>query len=135
EMIHLRHSTPWTRTMLPLILTSVAIGGCATLRADQTTQTEQILSASGFVMRPADTPESRAELPTLTPRKVVRHVRDGQAQYVYADPETCKCLYVGNEQQYQKYQDLSLQKKIADEELAAAEGNRAADQWGGGGPW
>jgi hypothetical protein len=66
----------------------------------------------------------------------VRYSRDGQPQYVYADPETCKCLYVGDEQRYQKYQELSLQKQIADEQMSAAETNwDASINWGAWGPW
>jgi hypothetical protein len=58
------------------------------------------------------------------------------AQYVYADPETCKCLYVGDEQRYQKFQELSLQKKIADEQMSAAQTNwDASMNWGLWGPW
>ena len=87
-------------------------------------------------VQPADTPEKLAHLQTLTPRKAVRDVRDGQPQYVYADPETCKCLYVGDEQRYQKFQELSLQKKIADEQLSAAQANRDASMnWGLWDPW
>ncbi len=69
------------------------------------------------------------------PRKVVRDVRDGQPQYVYADPQTCKCLYVGDEQRYQKFQELSLQKKIADEQRSAARANWEASMNWWGGPW
>ena len=73
---------------------------------------------------------------TLTPWRVVRYTRDGQPQYVYADPETCKCLYVGDEQRYQKYQELSLKKQIADEQMSAAETNwDASINWGAWGPW
>lgn len=135
-MIDTRYARRWTGPILPLILAGLAIGGCASIRARQTAQTEQILSAAGFVMRSADTPDRLAELQKVQPRKVVRYVRDGQTQYVYADPYTCRCLYEGNEQQYQKYQALSLQKKIADEQLGAAEANQDASlNWGLSGPW
>jgi hypothetical protein len=135
-MTHIRPFTRWTRPILPLILVGLAAGGCASIRAHQAIQAEQILSAAGFVMKPADNPERLAELQKLAPRKVVRHMHDGQARYVYADPDTCKCLYVGDERQFQKYQELSLQKKIADEQLSAAEASRDASlDWGIGGPW
>ena len=109
--------------------------GCATIRAHQTAETEQVLAAAGFQVEPADTPEKLAHLQTLTPRKVVRDVRDGQPEYVYADPQTCKCLYVGDEQRYQKFQELSLQKKIADEQRSAARANWEASMNWWGGPW
>jgi hypothetical protein len=121
---------------LLLVALGLSVTGCAAIRAHQTVETEQVLAAAGFQVKPADTPEKLAHLQALTPRKVVRYSRDGQPQYVYADPETCKCLYVGDEQRYQKYQELSLQKQIADEQRSAAETNwDASMNWGAWGPW
>ena len=126
----------WTASILPLIALGLSVTGCAAIRANQTAETEQVLAAAGFQVKPADTPEKLAHLQTLTPWRVVRYTRDGQPQYVYADPETCKCWYVGDEQRYQKYEELSLQKRIADEQLSAAEKNwNASMNWGAWGPW
>jgi hypothetical protein len=132
----MREAIRWTTPILPLVALGLSVTGCAAIRAHQTVETEQVLAAAGFQVKPADTPEKLAHLQTLTPRKVVRYTRDGQPQYVYADPETCKCLYVGDEQRYQKYQALSLQKQIADEQLSAAQTNwDASINWGAWGPW
>jgi hypothetical protein len=132
----MREAIRWTTPILPLVELGLSVTGCAAIRAHQTVETEQVLAAAGFQVKPADTPEKLAHLQTLTPRKVVRYTRDGQPQYVYADPETCKCLYVGDEQRYQKYQALSLQKQIADEQLSAAQTNwDASINWGAWGPW
>jgi len=135
-MLRMRETMRWTKPILPLVALGLSVTGCAAIRAHQTVETEQVLAAAGFQVKPADTPEKLAHLQTLTPRKVVRYARDGQTQYVYADPETCKCLYVGDEQRYQKYQELSLQKKIADEQMSAAQTNwDASMNWGAWGPW
>jgi hypothetical protein len=136
-MLHIRETRRWTIRILPLVALGLSVTGCATIRAHQTAETEQVLAAAGFHVEPADTPEKLAHLQTLTPRTVVRDVRNGQPQYVYADPKTCKCLYVGDEQRYQKLQELSLQKKIADEQMAAAQANLDASMnwWGGWGLW
>ena len=135
-MLRMRRTMRWTTLILPLVTLSLSVTGCAAIRAHQTAETEQVLAAAGFQAEPADTPEKLAHLQTLTPRKVVRDARDGQPQYVYADPETCKCLYVGDEQRYQKYQELSLQKQIADEQMSAAQTNwDASMNWGAWGPW
>jgi hypothetical protein len=132
----MREAMRWTTPILPLVALGLSVTGCAAIRAHQTVETEQVLAAAGFQVKPADTPEKLAHLQTLTPRKVVRYTRDGQPQYVYADPETCKCLYVGDEQRYQKYQELSLQKQIADEQMSAAQTNwDASMNWGAWGPW
>jgi len=135
-MVRMREMLRWTTAILPLVALGLGVTGCATIRAHQTAETEQFLAAAGFQVKPADTPERLAHLQTLTPRKVVRSTRDGQVHYIYADPETCKCLYVGDEQRYQKYQELKLQKQIADEQLSAAQANEDASMdWGGWGLW
>jgi hypothetical protein len=135
-MALMRNAVRSTRLILPLLALGLGMTGCAAVRARRAADTEQVLAASGFQMKPADTPETLAHLLTLTPRKAVQYTRDGWPQFVYADPDTCKCLYVGDEQSYQKYQELSLQKQIADEQLAAAQANRDASMnWGIWGPW
>ena len=135
-MLRMGETMRWTIPIRPLVVAlGLSVTGCATIRAHQTAETEQVLAAAGFQVEPADTPEKLAHLRTLTPRKVVRDVRDGQPQYVYADPQTCKCLYVGDEQRYQKFQELSLQKKIAEEQQSAARANWEASMNWWGGPW
>jgi hypothetical protein len=81
-----------------------------------TVTTEQLLAAAGFQKKVADSPAKLAHLETLTPaRKLVVHQRDGQLYYVYADPETCKCLYVGTAAQYQ----LALANRLERDQLVA----------------
>jgi hypothetical protein len=81
-----------------------------------TLATEQLLAAAGFQKKVADSPEKLAHLETLTPtRKLVTHQRDGHLYYVYADPETCKCLYVGTAAQYQ----VALEKRLESDQLVA----------------
>jgi hypothetical protein len=110
--------------------------GCATIRRHSTLETEQMLSAAGFHMKLADTPEKLAHLQTLTPRRLVPHRQANQLYYAYADPEVCHCLYAGTEAQYQAYQQLALQKQRADEALMAAQTNLDASMnWGMWGPW
>ena len=135
-MLRKRETMQWRTAILPLVALGLSLTGCAAIRAHQTAETEQVLVAAGFQMKPADTPEKLAHLQTLTPRKVVRYTRDGQVHYVYADPETCTCLFVGDEQRYQKYQELSLQKQIADEQMSAAQSNLDASMhWRDWDPW
>jgi hypothetical protein len=135
-MVRTQETVRWTTAILPLVAVGLGVTGCAAIRAHQSAETEQVLAAAGFQMKPADTSERLAHLQTLTPRKVIRYTRDGQVHFVYADPETCKCLYVGDEQRYQKYQELSLQKQIADEQMSAAQANLDASMnWGAWGSW
>jgi hypothetical protein len=81
-----------------------------------TLATEQILAGAGFLKKVADSPAKLAHLKTLTPaRKLVTHHRDNQLYYVFADPETCKCMYVGTAAQYQ----LAIANRLERDQLEA----------------
>ena len=111
------------------------LGSCATLE-QRVTGTEQLLAAAGFHQRSADTPERLAHLQSLPSQKLFSQTRDGKVYYLYADPEFCHCLYVGDEPAYQQYQKLSVEKEIAKaEENAAMMNEDAAMQWEMWGPW
>lgn len=98
-----------------------------------TVQTEELLAATGFDQRLADTPEKLAHLQTLTPaRKLVPQERDGHLYYVYADPDLCKCLYVGTAAQYEQ----ARKKKLANDEVVAVQDNQSVPIfWGLWGDW
>jgi|SRR5882724_3834941 len=131
EEIMSRH---WRR-MIALVAVVVAAGGCATLQ-QRTLGTEEVLSAAGFQMKSADTPERMTTLHTLPPRTLVPQTRDGEVHYVYADPDVCKCLYVGTEAQYQQYERFLLQKELADKQLRAAQDYwNARSTWGAVDAW
>ena len=103
-----------------LVSALIAIGGCATIRWHKAVETEHALAAAGFVMKLDDRPDKLANLRTQPPRRLVPQERDGRVYYTYADPDACRCLYVGIEARYQAYQRYTIAKRIADEELIAA---------------
>ena len=88
--------------------------GCTTIEKTLARDSEQLLSASGFTMKLADTPEKLAHLKTLTQRKVVPHERDGKTYFVYADALYCGCMYVGNQEDYKRYKKMVIRKRVAD---------------------
>jgi hypothetical protein len=112
-------------------LIAAAVGGCATLQAAGARSTEEVLSAAGFRVEAADTPEKLADLQTPPARQVLAETRDGKTSYVYRDPSACRCLYVGGEAEYQQYQRLRLEKAIADERSSPDMGWG----WGPDGAW
>jgi hypothetical protein len=115
---------------------AVALAGCATIERDETKQKEQLLAAAGFQMRTADTPAKLADLQRLQQHKLVRHDRDGEATYVYADATDCKCLYTGDQQNYDELQKLRVKEDVAEqEEMAAAMNQQAEMNWEMWGPW
>ncbi|CAI8826096.1 hypothetical protein [Methylocaldum szegediense] len=116
------------------LLAFVMLGGlwssCATVEADRARNTEQLLAAAGFKVRPADNPEQLAHVQTLTQHKLVPHEKDGTVYYVYADASTCRCIYWGPEEAYQRYQRLAAEREIAEDQRMAAEMNEdAAMNW------
>lgn len=126
----------WWQLGMAVATLGVVASGCAAIRKSDVDTQEQLLSAAGFQMKLADTPQKVAHLQGMTSQKLVPHTKDGKLYYVYADPEFCKCLFVGNEPAYQKYQQLALQQKLSQERLnAAAMNENAAMNWGMWGPF
>ena len=110
-----------------------ALAGCASIGAEKTKDT---LSAAGFQMKMADTPQKMALLKAMTQNKIMVHPKNGVNYYLYADAAGCQCLYGGVEANYQRYQQLRIAQNIADEQVAAAEMNQSAMMnWGGWGGW
>jgi len=107
-------------------LLAVAIG-CTT-----TKERENMLSAAGFKMVPANTPEREAHLKSLPADKITPVQRQGITYYTFPDPKN-NVLYVGQEAQYQQYRKLRYQKQLADEQLETAQMNENA--WGAWGAW
>ncbi|HXJ81841.1 MAG TPA: hypothetical protein VMS64_24555 [Candidatus Methylomirabilis sp.] len=90
---------------------TIAVGIALTMTAcaTATQNTEALLSQAGFRQLPADTPQKVSHLQTLPERKLIGRTYQGKKYYVYSDPEGCKCLYIGNPEQYKIYQGLVQQ--------------------------
>jgi len=103
-------------------LTGALIGAALVLSACglKVSNTEYLLSQAGFRKVPADTPQKAEHLQTVASHKLIRRKGvDGKAPYyVYADPNYCQCMYVGNESQYATYKTLVQQQ---DEAMALQE--------------
>ena len=54
----------------------------------------------------ADTPQKLERLRRLPPLKFVARTRNGQRYFLYADPDVCKCLFVGNAAALKAYRDM-----------------------------
>jgi len=103
--------------------------GCAESAQHRAQRLGSMLSAAGFHMLPADTPQREQELTSHTPLKIRYHFSNGKPHYWFADPYACNCVYVGNEAAFQKYQQLKFQQQIVQSEQTAAEMNEnAAEQ-------
>jgi len=128
--------TTWLRPWIVGLSLAIGLAGCAAIERHEADQTEQLLAAAGFQMRPADTPAKLADLERLQQHKLVQHDRDGEVTYVYADAADCKCLYSGDQKNYDEFQKLQVKQDVADQEMMAAEMNQqAAMNWEMWGPW
>src|SRR5690349_11332413 len=121
----------YMKTLKALLATGVLMTlaiGCST-----TQEKGNLLSAAGFKMVPADTTAKKAQLNSLPADKITPVEREGTLYYTFPDPRN-NVLYVGQEQQYQLYRQLGLQRQLTDEQLNTAEvsNNSAWDFWG---PW
>ena len=115
---------------------AVAMAGCASIANQSAMDTERRLSAAGFQMKLADTPEKMTHLKMMAERRIVPTTMDGKTVFVYADATTCKCVYVGSEANYQAYQRLSIQQNIVNEQRATAEAAQASEMnWNAWGAW
>src|SRR5262245_17552038 len=85
---------------------ALGLSACATVAG-----TESLLSQAGFRQVPADTPQKLAHLRTLPEHRLISRDHQGKKYYVYADPDNCKCLYMGTPAQYQTYRNLVKEKR------------------------
>ena len=109
----------------------LSIAGCTTPQ-QQVSQKEDLLSAAGFQVRVADSPQRIAALKSLPPNKFVTRVKNGQLVYQYADPLVCRCIYFGTQQNWDAYRQEVFQQRLADEAQMTAIMNQESWDWG---PW
>jgi hypothetical protein len=118
----------------------LVLGGCAALQRDSVQSTENHLAASGFTVIPANTPARQAMLASLPPERVSQRIEGAHVSYLYADTILCKCLYVGGQRAWGRYQADAQARRLARDQIDAAEmndndmGGWDWGPWGGYGP-
>jgi len=114
---------------LSILAGMLLLTGCAGMGS---ANTESLLTAAGFRARTPQTPKQQQIYAALPPYQVERATVPGKGVfYVYKD-EKSGLAYIGREQEYQHYQQLAIQQQIAQNQIAAAEMERAAAwQWYG----
>jgi hypothetical protein len=106
-----------------------AIAACAETPEHRAQRLEPMLSAAGFHMVSADTPARADELNSMTPLKMRYFSQGGKMHYWFADPVVFHCLFVGNENAYQRYQQIKLQERMQQQAAETAMLNEdAAEQ-------
>ncbi len=134
----MKNNTPaqTLKTMLMLFVVGTALSACAAMERTAALDTENMLSASGFRMKPADTVLKSEHIDSMQQRILLSHVQDDSVYYAYADAEYCNCIYVGSERNFQEYQRLSIEQNTAEMNQQAAMNWGPWGGWNNGmGPW
>lgn len=84
---------------------------------------------AGFKVRPADSPRQAAHLQKLPSNRLLVRYRNERPVYLYADPQGCRCLYVGNERDYQNYRRLVNQQNLAGDQYMAGRYDEPGTDW------
>jgi len=104
------------RSLCAVLIVGGLVAGCAMLAGREERQEAEVvgkrLVAAGFRPVPADTPAKQAHLATM-PNLLFTSTtnKQGQKRYLLADPDRCRCLYIGDEADYQRYTSLELQQE------------------------
>ena len=118
-----------------VVAVAIAIAGCATSSQTSTQNKESMLVASGFKTITPKTAAQKQKLQNLPPGKIAMIQKAGKTYYVYPDAPNNQA-YVGGPKEYQEYQQLRAEKKLANENLETAEMYQDAEMnWGGWGGW
>jgi hypothetical protein len=110
------------------------IAGCATTQSNVQNK-ESMLIASGFKTITPRTSAQQQKLQQLPADKVTMIRKKGKNYYIFPDPAQNRA-YVGGPRQYQAYQQLRADNKLAQENVETAEMYQdAAMQWSLWGGW
>ena len=106
-----------TSTVFVMLLFAL-IFGCARTQKMSPLQMDELLVRAGFELRTADTPNKLNFIKSLPLKKVVAKKQNGKLHYLYVvDTSSCKCMYVGNGQNYQRLRqmikDHQMEEKVA----------------------
>jgi hypothetical protein len=108
--------------------------GCATTQSSMQNR-ENMLVASGFKVITPKTTAQQQKLQNLPPGKVTMVQKGKKTYYIFPDPVQNKA-YVGGPKEYQAYQQLRTENKLANEDLETAEMYQDAEmQWSLWGGW
>jgi hypothetical protein len=120
--------------MVQLVTCTAAVIGLAACAAMDASNQRSLLSAAGFRIRTPETAKQKDLYAQAESYKVLRaRNADGKVLYAYKD-EKNGVAYIGGESEYQRYQQLATQQRIASDYYMAAEMQRQA-AWGWYGAW
>ncbi len=89
---------------------------------------ESRLVAAGFSRVPAKNEAELSHLRLLPPHELSYYLDNGGFRYRFADPDICRCVFVGDENAYQRYEQLRIAAEQDRADRNAAQIKREGDQ-------
>jgi hypothetical protein len=100
------------RGLTTALVLAAIVAGCGLMAERQERQEAKVvgdrLVTAGFRRIPADTPARQSQLAKLPKLLFASTTIRGKRRHLLADPDRCRCLYVGDEAAYQRYTNLEL---------------------------
>ena len=112
---------PRLASTVVVVALAASLAACTAMHELGATQNEKLLKTAGFRVVAADTPEKVESLRTLAAGKISRVGRGGESWYVFTDPYECRCFWVGQEPQYERYRRLETEEMVPSVELVGIE--------------
>jgi hypothetical protein len=109
-------------------IASLGLVACQSTRG-RVSDKEDLLSAAGFSIKLADSPEGQQGLRSLPANQFVPKSQGDQVTFLYADPVVCNCLYVGDQQAYNNYQHEIFERKLTEQQHLAVQMAMTTDDW------
>ena len=100
-----------------IMLIVAVLMGCAGTGKISSFQMDEMLVRAGFQLHTADTPKKLNFLKSLPQNELVHKTYNEKMFYFYVDGSSCQCVYVGDEQAYQRFRQ-SLKEEQMDERIA-----------------
>ena len=82
-----------------IFLAALALAGCSAIQGQNAADSEEILAQAGFQRHPLDEPGLPA-----------RHLVEDAGSYKFADPDFCRCVYLGGAKEYAELQRLRSER-------------------------
>jgi hypothetical protein len=102
----------------PALFAAALLAAACANTGTATSEKDDMLAEAGFALKKANTPQRIATLKALPPHRFVQRGTGGGAKYFYGDPTLCGCIYVGDQNAYDRYrQNMAARQTATDEQI------------------
>jgi len=109
-----------------VMLIPVFLMGCAGTGKLSPFQMDEMLVRAGFQLHTADTAKKLEFLKSLPQNELVHKTYNEKVSYFYVDGSSCQCIYVGDEQAYQRFRQAVKEEQM--DEIVETTSHQAQDK-------